>query len=152
MTPLTEEQLQALIDGCEGVTPGPWDIISDAPNLVWVCPSNSAGFAGLRVCTAAGDVGGGGVCRCRANTIRALATEVRESRARITDLEETREADKKNLDAWHESAGRHCDRADRAEARIAKLEAALRSIAANTCCDKCQEAALVARAALGREG
>jgi alkylhydroperoxidase family enzyme len=35
---------------------------------------------------------------------------------------------------------------------IAKLEAALRSIAANTCCDKCQEAALVARAALGREG
>lgn len=32
--------------------------------------------------------------------------------------------------------------------RIAELEAALRSIASNTCCDKCQEAALVARAAL----
>lgn len=33
-------------------------------------------------------------------------------------------------------------------ARIEQLEAALQSIAANTCCDKCQEAALVARAAL----
>ena len=33
-------------------------------------------------------------------------------------------------------------------ARIAQLEAALRSIAANGCCDRCQEAALVARAAL----
>ena len=32
--------------------------------------------------------------------------------------------------------------------RIAALKKALRSIAANTCCDKCQEAALVARAAL----
>lgn len=32
--------------------------------------------------------------------------------------------------------------------RIAELEAALSSIARNTCCDKCQEAALVARAAL----
>lgn len=38
--------------------------------------------------------------------------------------------------------------------RIAKLEAALSSIARNTCCDKCQEAALVARAALsgGKDG
>ena len=41
------------------------------------------------------------------------------------------------------------------KARIAELEAenqrlrdALRSIAANTCCDRCQEAALVAKAAL----
>lgn len=33
-------------------------------------------------------------------------------------------------------------------ARIAELEAALLSIARNTCCDRCQEAALVARAAL----
>ena len=32
--------------------------------------------------------------------------------------------------------------------RIEALEKALRSIAANTCCDSCQEAALVARAAL----
>ena len=32
--------------------------------------------------------------------------------------------------------------------RIEKLEAALRSIAANSCCDSCREAALVARKAL----
>lgn len=40
---------------------------------------------------------------------------------------------------------------DEAADRIETLEAALRSIAANTCCDKCQEAALVARAALAEE-
>jgi hypothetical protein len=32
--------------------------------------------------------------------------------------------------------------------RIEKLEAAMRSIAANACCDSCREAALVARKAL----
>ena len=35
-----------------------------------------------------------------------------------------------------------------AQAKIARLEAALRAIAANTCCEGCQEAARVARAAL----
>ena len=34
------------------------------------------------------------------------------------------------------------------EERIEKLEAALRSIAANACCNSCREAALVARKAL----
>lgn len=32
--------------------------------------------------------------------------------------------------------------------RMCKFEAALRSIAGNTCCDRCQEAALVAKQAL----
>jgi len=36
--------------------------------------------------------------------------------------------------------------------RAEKAEAALESIAANTCCDRCQEAALVARAALAHKG
>ena len=40
------------------------------------------------------------------------------------------------------------DQATALQARVAELEGALRSIAGNTCCDKCQEAALVARAAL----
>jgi hypothetical protein len=44
-----------------------------------------------------------------------------------------------------------CRAAFEAADRIEQLEAALRSIAANTCCDKCQEAALVARAALAGE-
>ena len=43
-----------------------------------------------------------------------------------------------------ELAGRY----DEAAERIEKLEAALRSIAANACCDSCREAALVARNAL----
>ena len=43
----------------------------------------------------------------------------------------------------------HAEAAD----RIEKLEAALRSIAANACCDSCREAALVARKALeGKDG
>ena len=36
------------------------------------------------------------------------------------------------------------------EKRMLEFERALKSIAANTCCDRCQEAALVAKAALGR--
>ncbi len=46
---------------------------------------------------------------------------------------------------WWREPGRT---AEQAADRIEALEKALRSIAANTCCDKCQEAALVARAAL----
>jgi len=36
------------------------------------------------------------------------------------------------------------------EAEVARLRQELRSIAANTCCDRCQEAALVAQLALDR--
>ena len=51
---------------------------------------------------------------------------------------------------WWREPGRT---AEQAADRIEALEKALRSIAANTCCDKCQEAALVARAALeGKNG
>lgn len=41
---------------------------------------------------------------------------------------------------------------DALEAKLAKAGEALTSIAVNTCCGGCQEAALVARAALSREG
>jgi hypothetical protein len=40
---------------------------------------------------------------------------------------------------------------DQAEAENARLREALESIAKNGCCDHCQEAARVARAALGKE-
>ena len=43
------------------------------------------------------------------------------------------------------------DLMDAAADRIEQLEAALRSIAANSCCDTCQEAALVSRVALGEK-
>ena len=48
-------------------------------------------------------------------------------------------------------AEEECRNAFEAAHRIEKLEAALRSIAANTCCDSCREAALVARKALEGE-
>ena len=41
-----------------------------------------------------------------------------------------------------------CLERDEALAHIAALTAALESIAKNTCCDRCQEAALVAQAVL----
>ena len=40
------------------------------------------------------------------------------------------------------------DYLEKQDDRIAKLKTALRSIAANACCDSCREAALVARKAL----
>ena len=40
------------------------------------------------------------------------------------------------------------DRIEELEAKLAKAMTGLNSIASNTCCDKCQEAALVARATL----
>ena len=55
----------------------------------------------------------------------------------------------------HSDSGKTCwpdALCDEAASRIEQLEAALRSIAANACCDSCREAALVARKALeGKE-
>ena len=56
---------------------------------------------------------------------------------RIEQLELVEKAFEQNQQTWLRNI-----------ARIEKLEAALRSIAANTCCDSCREAALVARKAL----
>jgi hypothetical protein len=50
----------------------------------------------------------------------------------------------------HQSVDEQALREEAAD-RIEALEAALLSISANTCCEKCQEAALVARAALGEK-
>ena len=55
-----------------------------------------------------------------------------------------------HLDAWSKKAIPNADLVEEAADRIEKLEAALRSIAANACCDSCREAALVARKALGK--
>jgi len=58
----------------------------------------------------------------------------------------------KRLRAEDPETGLRHSIASEAADRIEALEKALRSIAANTCCDKCQEAALVARAALEDKG
>ena len=66
-------------------------------------------------------------------------------------------ADMRAIKAWqiaHPDQPRtwpdHADLGTWCLSRIEKLEAALRSIAANACCDSCREAALVARKALGK--
>ena len=54
---------------------------------------------------------------------------------------------------WRDWNGRAANRAAVLEAQIEKYEMALHSIAENTCCETCREAALVARQALyGCEG
>lgn len=58
------------------------------------------------------------------------------------------EADRLTMDGLRHA---ECMRANAAGARVRELEAALRSIAANTCCDTCREAALVASAVLLRD-
>lgn len=66
----------------------------------------------------------------------ALATIAAQTQ-RVAEVERFR-----SVDAGVEVLLRH---------RIAALEAGLRSIAANTCCGSCQEAAMVARAALSSQ-
>ena len=56
-------------------------------------------------------------------------------------VEQLRDDNSSIMDSFDEDILRQDD-------RIEKLEAALRSIAANACCDSCREAALVARKAL----
>ena len=93
-----------------------------------------------------------------ATALRSLAAERDALRAERDDLA------KRLKDAERERNHQH-GRADRNAAQYAaeqakreqlqaenkKLRTALRSIAANTCCDLCQEAALIARAALGKK-
>ena len=61
---------------------------------------------------------------------------------------------RKMIRRWHEAASPpdQLNRLIEVKDTMEKLNAALGSIAANTCCDKCQEAALVAREALNQTG
>ena len=63
------------------------------------------------------------------------------------------------LEKWRDRGDELCDRAARAESHLVMAwidmrtaRVALTSIAKNTCCDGCQEAALVARDALSKIG
>jgi hypothetical protein len=55
------------------------------------------------------------------------------------------------LEREAETQARHDSKLDALEAKLAKAMTALTSIANNTCCGGCQEAALVARAAIRGE-
>jgi chromosome segregation ATPase len=103
--------------------------------------------------------------RERATAIRSLAAERDALRAELDQAVgciEDANAEREQLQAENArlraenaklAASNHAYLSDYQEARgeIEKLRAALRSIAANTCCNRCQEAALVARAALGEK-
>lgn len=52
---------------------------------------------------------------------------------------------------WGRAAAREIQKRKDAERQRDAARAALESIAANSCCDRCQEAALVAKKALGDE-
>ena len=76
--------------------------------------------------------------------IAALEAIVKEAVDQIAALEAKR-------DKWQEQAvafAYDADERDGLKAKIAQLRSALRSIANNSCCDTCQEAARVAQAAL----
>lgn len=74
-------------------------------------------------------------------TLQTAAELLREQHAEIKRLRAEREEDQGVIAVWR-------GRTQRAEAEIERLREALRSIAGNGCCDRCQEAALVARSAL----
>jgi len=65
----------------------------------------------------------------------------------VDDLEHDRDYDLE-FELSGEEAGNFANDICGMLTRIEKLEAALRSIAANACCDSCRESALVARKAL----
>ena len=81
------------------------------------------------------------VYRESADRIEAQAARIERQDARIAEL-------KTELKIWWDENVKNKIACQRKDDRIAELEAALSSIARNTCCNRCQEAALVARAAL----
>ncbi len=100
--------------------------------------------------------------------LRAAADAIAALQAKVQELQHERKALASKVEAVEIRLGRKTGKwldyasalvayledaeaeRDAAQARIAELEGALNSIAANTCCDTCQEAALVARAALAK--
>lgn len=79
--------------------------------------------------------------------------DIRHAAALVETRWELRtEAEAAERDGWRRDIDKATSRADAAEARAERYRKALESIAANSCCDKCQEAAAVARAALRGEG
>jgi hypothetical protein len=84
---LTDEQLQALINGCDGVTPGPYFVPETNPGAV--CKNgrfSAVALASDRVAER-NDRDAPHFARCDPDAILALATEARESRSRIAELE-----------------------------------------------------------------
>ena len=77
-----------------------------------------------------------------------LVSMVNSKDARIEELEADLRRSALNYIAAHGQAAEAYQAQLKAEAKLAKAGGGLNSIAANTCCNKCQEAALVARTTL----
>jgi hypothetical protein len=120
---LTDEQIAAIRDGTEGVTPGPWGVwaeringdryaaIAELTEQVQLtdpvgehlyllnaggkCPATTG-------CGPRSEANAAHIARCDPDTIRALASEVLESRAEIAKM-------RKALSIWDEAfaTGRH---------------------------------------------
>jgi hypothetical protein len=85
------------------------------------------------------------------NMLRALAAERDDLAKRLKDAERERNHQHGRADRNAAQYAAEQAKREQLQAENKKLRTALRSIAANTCCDRCQEAALVARAALGEK-
>ena len=93
---LTDEQIAAIRDGCEGVTPGPWRRYAQSPHIsrdnTRPDPHPGVGSVLIAECGNYRDrqlvsysmsrwlADAAHIARCDPDTIRALATEVLESR------------------------------------------------------------------------
>ena len=77
--PMTDDEIRALLEGCKGVTPGPWETY----------------YNGLSVCNDSGHIAGceeesdaAHIARCDPQTIAELCIETLSLRARVKVLEE----------------------------------------------------------------
>jgi chromosome segregation ATPase len=86
-----------------------------------------------------------------AAALRSLAAERDDLAKRLKDAERERNHQHGRADRNAAQYAAEQAKREQLQAENKKLRTALRSIAANTCCDLCQEAALIARAALGKK-
>jgi hypothetical protein len=112
---LTDEQIAAIRDGCEGVTPGPWHIhpvddttIITLERTVVATTCDSAATEREDSYNVEYERMGRDalhIARCDPDTIRALATEVLEGRATIARLTRDQDAAIVALGEWARKAG-----------------------------------------------
>jgi len=79
---LTDEQVAAIRDGCEGVTPGPWRGVANRDGTLNVLgATDDEGWCSKVALVNSSDKANAvHIARCDPDTIRALSTEVLESR------------------------------------------------------------------------
>lgn len=84
---LDDEKIAAIRDGTDGVTPGAWCLSKTSrwPRVIAILPER------VDVAATTNDYDASHIARCDPDTIRALATEVLESRAEIARLTKERD-------------------------------------------------------------